>query len=92
MWEVYLGVPTLKSWALTYSTKLFDCFKSGSVVTTEAIMALCVANDKWYVLRVYHNWERLASILQFPIEPFFLQPYETGFFKNKFYLHMHLIE
>jgi hypothetical protein len=84
MWEVYLGVPTLKSWALAYSTKLFARFKSGSVVTKEAIMmALYVANDKWYV-RVHHDWERLASILQFQIKPFFLQPYETRFFKNKF--------
>ena len=55
------------------------------------VWMLCVANDKWYV-RVHHNWERLASILQFPIKPPFMQPYETGFFKNKFYLHMHLIE
>jgi hypothetical protein len=91
MWEACLGVPTLKSWALTCSTKLFDCFESGSVVTTETIMALCVTNDKWYV-RMHHNWECLASILQLPIKPLLLQPFEPGLFKNKLYLNVHLVE
>ena len=82
MWEIYLGVPTLKSWAFTCSTKLLDRFKSGSVATAEAIMDLCVTDDKRYV-RVHHNWECLARILQLPMKPFLLQPFETGFFENK---------
>ena len=54
-------------------------------------MALCVTDDKWDV-RVHHNGEGLASIMQLPIKSFLLQPFETGFFENKLDLNMHLIE
>jgi hypothetical protein len=61
------------------------------VTTEEAITAHCITNNKW-VVGVHHNWECLASIMQLPIKPLLLKPFEPGLFENKLYLNMHLIE
>ena len=73
------------------TAKLLDLRKSGGVVTTKAVVTLCVTYDERYK-GVEHNGMDCSVVPQISSETMLLRPQKTGFFEDKLDLHVSLIE
>ena len=75
----------------TDTAKLLNLQKSGGVVTTKAVVTLCVAYDERYK-GVEHYGMYCCIVPQISSETMLLQPQKTGFSEDKLDLHVSLIE
>ncbi len=77
--------------AFADTAKLLHLRKSGGVVTTKAVVTLCVTYDEWYK-GVEHDGMDCSIVPQIPSETMLLRPQKAGFFEDKLDLHVSLIE
>ena len=74
-----------------HTAKLLDFFKSGSVMSTEAIVSLGIPNYEGNV-GVQHHWIHSLVEMQIPLESVALEVQVSRFFKDELNLKMHLVE